>query len=412
MESCATEATTTRRWSRPLSRTERLLLALLLVQCGVAAKKRKQPAVPAELHTTNTSHYSASNRPGSGWQPCCSARDNSCESQWGVWSEAALRVVAQASFSNKGSWEGLPVSRYRDALAPTGAPARHLIHCMPHCTRGSTLYRNLDVGSTSPPGHSIVCKTGLWGTRDFTTSQYAFNERPSYLSSLMLPCLASLSNEASSICCMPAIPSLHGLGLSMDNRGLGLIGSAHQLEIKCNPIGVAAFRCKTPCCGTLQRVYEVITQQTQGSLMLEHELLQRGENFTNGVVQYMPAVNQTEGCHLHSSHGPHPIHHFTRVLMNDIVRLVSHKLSYDYSLAVTIFKDAQNESTRRNLLHNDSHCIRRRCASDESRKDVSICFDLFDYLPHNTWSANADEKFLQSVGMSLVNAVQGLLVSV
>ena len=357
---------------------------------------------------------SASTRPSSGWQPWCSAGDSSCESQWGVWSEAALRVVTQASFSNKRSWEELPVSRYTDALAPTGAPARHLIHCMPHCTRGSTLYRNRDIGSTSPPGHSIVCKTGLRGTRGSNTSQYAFNGRPSYRSSLMLPCLASLSNEASSICCMPAIPSLHGLGLSMENSGLGLISSAQQLEIKCNPMGVAAFRCKTPCCGTLQRVYEAITQQTQGSLMLEHDLLRTGENITNRVAQYMPAVQQTEGCHLHSSHGSHPIHHFTHVLMNDIEHLVFQKLSYDYSLSVTIFKDAKNESTGRNLLHNDSHCTRRKCASDKSREDQIICFGLFDYLPHNTWtwSANADEEFLQRVGMSLVYAIQGLLASV
>ena len=165
---------------------------------------------------------------------------------------------------------------------------------------------------------------------------------------------------------------------------------------------------------TLQRVYEAITQQTQGSLMLEHDLLRTGENITNGVAQYMPAVHKTEGCHLHSSHGPHPIHHFTRVLMNDIERLVSQKLSYDYSLSVTIFKDANNESTGRNLLHNDSHCTRRKCASDKSREDqiTTICFDLFDYLPHNTWSANADEEFLQRVGMSLVYAIQGLLASV
>lgn len=242
---------------------------------------------------------------GNGWQPWCSSGDIPCESSWGVWSQATLHAVA-AGFTNRSRWEALPISRYVDALAPSRAPAHHLIHCMPHCTRGSTLYRNLEGGLTNPPPHSVICKTGLLGTRGLSNrSQYAFDGRPSYNSSFMHPCVASFSLEGSSICCMPAIQYLHGIGLSMDSNAhnLATARSAQFLEIKCNPIAISAFTCKSPCCGTLQRVYEAITSRRMPSSLApstEEGLLALGENISNKVAPNPIGLRQTEGCHLHA----------------------------------------------------------------------------------------------------------------
>ena len=110
-------------------------------------------------------------------------------------------------------------------------------------------------------------------------------------------------------------------------------------------------------------------------------------------------------------HGVDPLHHFSRTLMKDVERLVSQKLANDYSLGVTIFRDAHHEVLHKRPLHTDSHCVRRTCASDATFDGVTVCFDLFDYLHHNTWSSRPPEEFLQRVGLSLVYALSGLLVS-
>ena len=99
------------------------------------------------------------------------------------------------------------------------------------------------------------------------------------------------------------------------------------------------------------------------------------------------------------------------MLMKDVERLVSQKLAYDYSLGVTIFRDAHHDVLHKRLLHTDGHCVHRTCASDATFDDVTVCFDLFDYLHHNTWSSSPPEELLQRVGLSLVYALSGLLVS-